>query len=145
MKKFLLVIAGVCGLNVLFAAPPKGWMIDYDAALAKAKTEKKFVYVLFTGSDWCPWCIRLRKDVLEKARFRKLAQEKMILVYCDFPQKNAPPAAQLAKQQKWLRELKCDGGVPFAVIVKSDGRIAGNIGGYLPLDAYIDKLESIMK
>ena len=35
-------------------------------ALAKAKAEKKNVLVEFTGSDWCPPCIAMRKNVFSK-------------------------------------------------------------------------------
>jgi uncharacterized protein YyaL (SSP411 family) len=37
------------------------WGHDYDAALAKAKTDHKLVLVdLYT--DWCGWCKRLDRD-----------------------------------------------------------------------------------
>ena len=38
-----------------------GWMTDFAAAQKLAKETKKPMLVDFTGSDWCPWCIRLDK------------------------------------------------------------------------------------
>ena len=145
MKKFLLIAAVMLGCTAAFAAPPAGWSIDYEAALQKAKAENKHVYVLFTGSDWCGWCIRLRKDVLTKPEFRKFAAEKLILVYCDFPRKSRLDKTQMAKQQKWSKQLGAGRGVPSAVIVNSDGKVVGRIGGYAPVAQYMQKLEAAVQ
>ena len=146
MKKLLFIIALCCLGMTLSAATPDGWMTDYDAALKKAEAEKKFVYVLFTGSDWCHWCKKLRNDVLEKKAFQKFAKEKMILVYCDFPRKQQLPREQMEKQKKWFQQLnESASGVPSAVIVTSDGKVAGRISGYMSAKNYIKKLKSITK
>lgn len=145
MKKLILAVTMLCGAVSLFAAPPAGWTDDYDAALKTAAREHKYVYVLFTGSDWCSWCIRLRNDVLNKPEFKTFAQKHLVLVYCDFPEKNPLPQAQLAKQVKLNRQLQAGGGVPSAVVVDSSGKVVGRIGGYAPLQSYMTQLESFVK
>ena len=37
------------------------WLTDLAKAQEKAKSEKKMVFVDFTGSDWCPPCQALHK------------------------------------------------------------------------------------
>ena len=59
----------------LLADAPKGWGTDYDAALARAAKEKRPVLALFTGSDWCPYCVQLEKKVLKDSSFRLLVPE----------------------------------------------------------------------
>ena len=145
MKKLLLALIVLGSVFTLAAKPPAGWTDDYDAALKTAKKEHKYVYVLFTGSDWCGWCIRLRKDVLETPKFKNFAQKHLVLVYCDFPRGERLPQSQLAKQQQWLRQLQAGGGVPSAVIVNSSGKVVGKIGGYAKLNNYMRKLKSIVK
>ena len=63
MKK-LLVVLFLAGLfvSVLSAATPEGWTSDFEAAKKTAAKEKRLMYVLFTGSDWCGYCIKLQKD-----------------------------------------------------------------------------------
>src|SRR5689334_15851945 len=61
------------------------WLTDLPTALAKAKAEGKSVLMDFTGSDWCPWCIRLRKEIFDQTAFQKFADENLILVELDFP------------------------------------------------------------
>ena len=41
-----------------------GWTDNFTAAVGKAKAEKKPILALFTGSDWCPPCQQLEKNIL---------------------------------------------------------------------------------
>jgi hypothetical protein len=40
-----------------------GWLTDYKKALETESREKKAVLLDFTGSDWCGWGIKLRKEI----------------------------------------------------------------------------------
>ena len=145
MKKPLWTLLLAFGLLSAFARPPAGWLTDFDRALEIAKKENKHVYVLFTGSDWCHWCIKLRREVLEQPAFQKFAREHLVTVYCDFPRNNPPPAEQLARQRKWNRDLQAGSGVPSAVIVNSDGKVTGRIGGFAKADAYLKRLKNAIR
>ena len=88
MKKFLftmLTFAIIIGTGIVHAAAPEGWTTDFDKALAEAKAAKKHVFVLFTGSDWCGWCVKLRKNVLDNKKFKKFAKENLVLLYDTVP------------------------------------------------------------
>ena len=64
-----------------------GWGDDFDKAMTQAKTEKKLVLLDFTGSDWCPWCMKLDKEVFAKPDFKSYAKDHLVLVTVDYPQK----------------------------------------------------------
>ncbi len=61
------------------------WQTDFKAAQAKAKEDKKYLLVDFTGSDWCTWCIRLHNEVFDKEPFKAEAPKQFVLVELDFP------------------------------------------------------------
>lgn len=61
------------------------WLTDVHAALNKAAAEHKYVLLDFTGSDWCPWCIKLKSEVFDQPEFIAFAKENFILVEVDFP------------------------------------------------------------
>jgi thiol:disulfide interchange protein len=94
------VTVGVAALTAsAFASTPEGWSTDLEKAFVQAKAEKKSVLVEFTGSDWCPPCIAMRKNVFSTKEFVAAASKKYILVELDFPkgdkevkEKNAPYA-----------------------------------------------------
>ena len=79
----------------------EGWMTDLDEAFDKAKKEKKPLLVEFTGSDWCPPCMMMQKEVFGKKEFVEKASKDFILVELDFPKgdpelkkKNQPYATE---------------------------------------------------
>ena len=49
------------------------WDDDFEAAKARAAKEKKDVFVYFSGSDWCGWCLLVKRDVLDKDAFADYA------------------------------------------------------------------------
>lgn len=100
------------------AAPHKGWTADFEAGLAKAKKENKAVLVEFTGSDWCPPCIMMRKNVFSKEAFVSKASEKFVLVELDFPKKD-PELKK--KNQPYAEKYKID-GYPTIILMDAEGK-----------------------
>ena len=144
MKKFLMLLLTVLFTAVLFAGDaPRGWTTDINAALAQAKRENKRVLILFTGSDWCNYCIRLKKDVLDKKAFKNLAEENFVPVYFDFPHRNQPSDAQMRIQNQWRTKLQIQ-GYPTMAIVDADGKMLGKIIGYRQREQYLGELEKYL-
>ena len=84
----------------------------------------------FTGSDWCGWCIKLRKDTFSKPEFQKFAEEKLVLVELDFPRKKEQNA-ELKKQNQELAEKFGIEGFPTLVLVDPKGTEVTRNVGYL--------------
>jgi thioredoxin-related protein len=101
-----------------FASTPEGWTDDLDKALEKAKAEKKSVLVEFTGSDWCPPCIAMRKNVFTKKEFVEAASKKFILVELDFPKGNK----ELSEKNQPMAEKYEIEGFPTVILLDSTGK-----------------------
>lgn len=150
MKKFICLFVTLFAITSLFAVPtPKSWIkgpdsswyVQLEPALKAAKAANKKVYVLKTGSDWCPWCVRLKNDVFNKREFKHFAQKELILVYLDFPQRGNMPAAQKKYNQQTISKLKMTGGYPSALILDADGKVISQRNGYAKLKAYMNFLQ----
>ena len=130
--------------NIAAGVKP-GWLTDYRKSLETASGEKKAVLLDFTGSDWCVWCIRLRKEVFETAKFSKYSSNNLVLVESDF-QNRKSQSDESRKQNRELQEQLGIEGVPTIVVLNSEGKPLGRInyvpGGPQPL---IEKMESIIK
>ena len=125
--------------------PSDAWFVKWDEAAAEAKKTGKPIFVLKTGSDWCGWCIRLRKNVLSKPEFEAFAKKNLVLLYLDSPSKTPLCAEQKKHNQEVSRKLSLGGGVPNASVVTADGKKLGAIGGGgLGLEDYLKKLEGII-
>ena len=162
MKKILLSLMILSSLVLSLAAgdqkvklPAQGedwvdgpgpeWELNYDAALKKAAAEHKYIYVLSTGSDWCGWCIKLRKDVLTNSKFKRFADDNLVLLYLDSPSKITLPAKQ-DKHNSLVREMyDMDDGFPSAVVLDEDGDVVARRSGYANLNSYMEFLKKAVK
>jgi thioredoxin-related protein len=110
---------GVAALTATaFANTPEGWTTNLEKAFEKAKAEKKSVLVEFTGSDWCPPCIAMRKNVFSKKEFVDAASKKFILVELDFPKGDKEVAE---KNQPLADKYKIE-GFPTVILFDSKGK-----------------------
>lgn len=103
------------------------WLTDLNAALGKARAENKIVLINFTGSDWCGWCIRLKREVFATPAFDSFASNNLVLVEVDFPRGKSLPAAQQRANQA-LAERFGISGYPTLVVLGSDGKELGRLG-----------------
>ena len=127
----------------LLADAPKGWGTDYDAALARAAKEKRPVLALFTGSDWCPYCVQLEKKVLKDSSFRKFAEKNVVLLYLDFPRKKQLEK-KLTEQNKKLAEKYGVKAFPTSLLLDAGGETLGKINAR-NAHGYIRDIEQLMK
>lgn len=61
------------------------WEQDFEAAKKRAAVENKDMLLLFDGSDWCPWSIKMVDDVMLGTTFCNNAKNSFVLVFIDFP------------------------------------------------------------
>jgi len=119
------------------------WSLDFDQALARAEAGKKMMLLDFTGSDWCPWCIKFDHDVLSTDKFASYAEAKLVLVLVDFPNHTAQSDV-LRRANRELAEKYSVTGYPTLVVLNSSGKEIGRQVGYARggPDAFITELEN---
>jgi thioredoxin-related protein len=105
------------------------WLTDYAKAQATAKEQKKVVMLDFTGSDWCPPCMALKKTVFTSAEFTKFAGEKLVLVEVDFPEKKKLPEAQQKANDDLATKFKVE-SYPTVILVDNNGKELLRMDGY---------------
>lgn len=103
------------------------WTTDYSAALQHAKAENKPLFLYFTGSDWCPWCMKMDSQILSDPEFQKQAGNSMIFVMLDFPH-NTQQDVELKKQNQILYEKFGVKGFPTVILLDPNGNKIGQLG-----------------
>lgn len=116
-RRFLAAVA-LC-LSALSLSAADVWLTDLDEGIKLAKAEKKAILVDFTGSDWCGWCIRLKKEVFDQKEFASVTKD-FVLVELDYPQKKKQSAEVKAKN-KALSEKFAIEGFPTIMLLDSNG------------------------
>ncbi len=121
------------------------WLTDYNEARKLAAEENKILFLSFSGSDWCGWCIKLDREVLETPEFRGWAAKNAILVKIDFPTGIPQSAAQKSHNEALARYYGVE-GFPTVVLAGTDGREIARTG-YRDggAAAYVKHLEQIRK
>lgn len=122
----------------------KRWHITLESAVAEAVKDRKKILVLITGSDWCPPCKKLDKEVLDSAAFRKLTKN-LELLYIDMPKHKKMPESQRKYNSNLERSLRRSGGVPATLILDSRGKPLRTIVGFRNRDHYLLQLDRMLK
>jgi thioredoxin-related protein len=140
MKKLLITLLAATLFWQVNAADT--WLTDLPKAQEQAKAENKIVLMDFTGSDWCPWCIKFKKDVLDNQKFLDYAATNVVLVEVDFPHQKEQ-SADLKKANAALNDKYKIEGYPTLVALDKDGKEIGRQEGYEEggPKAFIAKLE----
>lgn len=141
-----IVIFGVCtalGFSMSGLSPAQNLPADKEAAAKAAKAAKvKFKWgrsmksaekqsqetglpmvLLFTGTSWCGYCVKLEKEILSKKEFKQGMDGVAIGVKFEFGSADFSKCKE-AKTYK-IR------GVPAIVVVDAEGKELGRTG-YIP-------------
>ena len=123
------------------------WVSDFEKAKATAAAEGKDLLIDFTGSDWCSWCIKLRKEVFDLDAFKAAVPKNFVLVELDFPQNKSKLSKETQEQNAKLQTLFGIQGFPSIVLTDAQGRPYAKTGyqpggpeKYLP---HLDELRAV--
>ncbi|MGE4300353.1 MAG: thioredoxin family protein [Victivallaceae bacterium] len=121
------------------------WYLNLDEAAKVAKKENKPLMVLFTGSDWCPWCIKLHNEILSQPEFETFAAAELVPVYLDFPNSKPQTDAERAANQAAASKFGIR-GYPTIVFLSPDGKELARTG-YQRMSAgqYADYVKQLIK
>lgn len=97
------------------------WQPNYNAAVSSARSSAKPILILFTGTNWCPACIKLERDVLTKPEFAQIVGDKFIFLKAEFPS-NSADAIQ-ASPFKFLLDRYRVEGFPTMIVINPDGQV----------------------
>ena len=110
------------------------WLTDLPAAQARARAEKKSVLLFFHGSDWCPACVEMQRQVFDSSAFAQYARRALVLVDVDFPDKHKQDEesrrANAALKARFNLSPVPDEGFPTIVLLNDDGQTVFQETGY---------------
>lgn len=156
-KKILIVLALITFSLAVLACSKKenqesqsaseaNWLSDFEAAKVSAAQEGKDLLINITGSDWCPWCTRLKNEVFSTDLFKKEATKNFILVVLDFPRDKSDMSPETIRQNDRLYINYNIAGFPTIVLADDKGKEYARTG-YRPggPKLYLEHLDELIK
>lgn len=149
IRRFLPCLVPALMLHVVLtkaaAAKEAIWPTNFAAAQARAKDQKKILLVAFTGSDWCPWCKKLKDEVFDKKPFTSVVHKQFVLVQIDFPHEKKLSGELEEQNGKLAKKYKIN-TYPSVLLLKPDGELIAHTG-YSPggPENYIKQLTGLRK
>ena len=141
----LLLLAAALVMTAVSARGDIAWLTDYEKAKRQAKADHKMLLLDFTGSDWCGWCMLLRKEVFSKPEFHEYANKNLVLMEVDFPRAKEQ-SKDVRLQNENLAQQYGIGGFPTILVLNAEGKVVGALG-YIQggAAAFISELEKLRK
>lgn len=123
------------------------WVSNITIAKTEATEKGHPIMLVFSGSDWCKPCIKLKTQILLTETFSAYAKDHYILLNLDFPRKtkNKLSDEQQAHNDELASKYNMEGVFPLVVIIDTDGKVLAT-SGYLDISPaeYIANLESLL-
>lgn len=133
MKNFLVIaffLLSIVSLQAQKAESGLTWYLNLEKAKTISKQTHRPILLYFTGSDWCPPCIGLKKDFFESPEFVQRADE-FVLLMIDYPRRlDILSEKQLAYNKKIVGEYNRDKSFPKILILNHNGNELGRLSGY---------------
>lgn len=109
MKKIILLTLLMLSSVSLQAQEELKWHTDLTKATDISIKENKPLFLFFTGSDWCGWCIRLQNEVFKTPEFIAWAKKNVVLVELDFPKRKEQADAIKMQNAQLQQQLQVRG------------------------------------
>jgi thioredoxin-related protein len=143
--KHLLFAVFILLSNYAFS---QNWQANFNEAKTLAQQENKNMILVFSGSDWCAPCIKLKQSILESEVFKNESDKNWILYNADFPKKKANKLSdQLSEENGALAEkYNQKGTFPLLLLLNTDGNVLGSLGfENISPDDYVKKIHNLVK
>jgi thiol:disulfide interchange protein len=96
------------------------WLRSYSEAVALSQSTSKPIAILFTGTGWCPACMRLERLVLTHPEFAQAVGQKFVFLKAEFP--DYSESAVMASPYKPLLDRYGINQFPTIVVVNANGQ-----------------------
>jgi thiol:disulfide interchange protein len=96
------------------------WLRSYSEAVALSQSTSKPIAILFTGTGWCPACMKLERTVLTHPEFAQAVGQKFVFLKAEFPDYSEP--AVMASPYKPLLDRYGVNAFPTIVVINANGQ-----------------------
>jgi len=98
-----------------------------NSAFAQAAQSGKNIMLVFSGSDWCIPCIQFEKNILSDSIFLRFAQNNLVLLEADFPQRKKIAKPLREQYDSLAAAFNPKGSFPQVVLLSPEKKLMANV------------------
>jgi len=103
-----------------YAANQVNWLRSYSEAVALSQSTTKPIAILFTGTGWCPACMKLEREVVTRPEFAQAVGQRFVFLKAEFP--DYSESAVMASPYKPLLDRYGVNQFPTIVVINANGQ-----------------------
>lgn len=103
-----------------YAANQINWLRSYADAVALSQSTSRPIVILFTGTGWCPACMKLERQVITRPEFAQAVGQKFVFLKAEFP--DYSEGSVMASPYKPLLDRYGVDAFPTIVVVNANGQ-----------------------
>ncbi len=111
---------GYSGQQPSYASNQINWLRSYSEAVALSQSTSKPIVILFTGTGWCPACMKLEREVITRPEFAQAVGQRFVFLKAEFPDYSEP--AVMASPYKSLLDRYGIDAFPTIVVINANGQ-----------------------
>lgn len=102
-----------------FVAPASSinWLTSYQEAVSRSQATSKPIVILFTGTSWCPACMKLEREVLNNPAFTQAVGQRFIFLKAEFPRSSTTNSPYQSLLERYHVQA-----FPTFIVVNSNGQ-----------------------
>jgi thiol:disulfide interchange protein len=97
------------------------WLRSYSDAVALSQSTSKPIVILFTGTGWCPACMKLERQVITRPEFAQAVGQKFVFLKAEFP--DYSEGSVMASPYKPLLDRYGVDAFPTIVVINANGQL----------------------
>ena len=101
---------------------------DFKELIETSKKADKPLVLLFTGSEWCPPCKKMARDILATEEWRRFVEEGMRFVVYDFPRGGGGSGAEAERRRAMAERFHIEGFPTLITIDPETGTTRRRVG-----------------
>lgn len=133
MKKLFLIAAICIAAYWLFGGKPGSDLPANLSPVREVPVAERTNVILFTGTEWCPPCQALERNVIDTDPWREFIRKEVMFSVYDFPR---DPGGVSATAQTMAQRYQVSGFPTMVIVDRQGNRLSQKVGVAGDIEVY---------
>ena len=129
-----------------YSAYAQSEFTTFEVIKQNAEEADQPIMLVFSGSDWCKPCIKLKKTILDTPEFQEYSQN-LKFIYLDFPYRKKLHQEETKRNELLAEKFNKNGAFPKVIIINHSEDVLGEVAYQKSMssETFITEVEAIIR